>query len=123
MNAKALSTWQFLRVTPDLHFRLRRRIQAPQAKVSFTFCRTALLRLGFRYLMVDSMSVCPIQSCTVRRSTPFHKCHVAKVARNLCSQELLGSSFARLAISFRYSRKWVLGLQPAVGNRRLQPTS
>jgi len=46
------------------------RIQVRTANVSFTFSRTALFRLGFKYLIVDSMSVCPIQSCTVRSQHP-----------------------------------------------------
>src|SRR5207248_4994755 len=67
--------------------------------------------------------------CTVRRSTPAHRFHVANVARNLwrnqCShhralplQPSHCSQFrpARLAIALQQSRKSNFGLHPAVGN-------
>src|SRR5208282_3875383 len=66
------------------------------------------------------MSLWPSHCCTVRRSTPAHSDHVANVARNLCSQKLSGSSFARSATALRSSRKFSFGLHPAVGNTRLQ---
>src|ERR1700686_5676999 len=66
------------------------------------------------------MSEWPSHCCTVRRSTPAHRHRVANVARNLCSQKLSSSSFARPATAFRQSRKSSFGLHPAVGNTRLQ---
>src|SRR2546426_5966696 len=69
--------------------------------------------------MVDSMSLCPIQCCTVRRSTSrLRRCVVANVLRNLCSQQLSGFKPARFATLFRQSRKSSFGLHPAVGNTR-----
>src|SRR5580765_7794803 len=66
------------------------------------------------------MSVCPTHNWTVRRSTPAHRQRVANVERNLCSQKLSLSSFARSAHAFRQSKKSSLGLQPEVGNTRPQ---
>ena len=95
------------------------------AKISFTLSRTCWLRDGFKYRIVDSMSEWPSHCCTVRRSTPAQRHRVANVARNLCSQKLSSSSFARSATAFRQSRKSSFGLQPAVGNtkRRSCPLS
>src|ERR1035438_5959939 len=73
--------------------------------------------------MVLSMSECPIQSCTVRRSTPPHSAQVANVARNLCSQKSSGFSFARCATILQASRKSSFGFPPAVENKRKQPGS
>src|SRR5215472_2296977 len=68
--------------------------------------------------MVDSMSECPSHCCTVLRSTPAHRQRVAKVERNLCSQQSSLSSLARSAHAFRQSKKSSFGLQPAVGNTK-----
>src|SRR4029077_2702845 len=65
------------------------------------------------------MSECPSHCCTVRKSTPAQRHRVANVARNLCSQKLSSSSFARSATAFRQSRKSSFGLHPAVGNTGL----
>src|SRR5205807_7884404 len=92
-------------------------------KISLTFSRTASLRAGFKYRIVLSMSECPSQCCTVRRSTPAQRQRVANVARNLCSQKLSFLSLARSATTFRSSRKFSLGLKPAVGKTRLQVLS
>lgn len=62
-----------------------------------------------------SMSECPSHCLTVRRSTHAHSDQVANVARNLCNQKFCGSSPARSAAAFRSSRKFILGLHPAVG--------
>src|SRR5271165_5459487 len=70
--------------------------------------------------MVLSMSECPIQSCTVRKSTPPHSAQVANVARNLCSQKSSGFSFARCATILQASRKSSFG--PA-GSREQQRTA
>src|SRR5437870_3052724 len=69
------------------------------------------------------MSLWPIQCCTVRKSTPAQRCHVANVDLNLCSQKSLGFNFARSATALRSSRKFILGLQPAVGNTSPQVLS
>src|SRR5215469_17023454 len=66
------------------------------------------------------MSLWPSHCCTVRRSTPAHKHRVAKVERNLCSQKSSLSSSAASAHAFKQSRKSSFGLQPDVGNSRLQ---
>src|SRR5437870_3711849 len=69
--------------------------------------------------MVDSKSVWPIQLCTVRKSTPAHRCIVANVARNLWSQKFSGFSPARSATVLQQSRKSSFGLHPEVGKTRL----
>src|SRR5438132_2348426 len=101
-----------------------RQFGAVHANELLTFARTSCPRLGFRYRIVDSMSLCPIQFCTVRRSTSrLRRCVVAKVARNLCNQQLSGFKPARFATAFRQSRKSSFGLHPAVGNTRLHVLS
>jgi hypothetical protein len=52
--------------------------------MSFTFSRTFLLRDGFGYRIVDSMSECPSHCSTVCRSTPAHRQRVANFEQNLC---------------------------------------
>jgi len=47
----------------------------------------------------------------------------SNVERNLCSQKLSLSSFARSAHPFKQSRKSSFGLHPEVGNNRLQVLS
>jgi hypothetical protein len=48
-----------------------------------TFCAASFDRMPFRYTIVDLMSRCPSQLCTVRMSTPSRRWLVAKVCR-LC---------------------------------------
>src|SRR5579864_7459682 len=73
--------------------------------------------------MVLSISECPSHCCTVRRSTPAQRQRVANVARNLCSQKLSLLSLARSATTLRSSKKFNLGLQPAVGKTKLHVLS
>jgi len=67
--------------------------------------------------MVPSISECPIQSCTVRKSTPPHSAQVANVARNLCSQKSSGFSFARMRDHFAGIKEIQLWLAPGGGEQ------
>jgi len=68
------------------------------------------LREGFRHRIVDSISECPSDRCTVRKSTPPHRHRVANVDRTLCSQKLSVLSSARSAQAFRPSKKSSFGV-------------
>src|SRR6516162_9804885 len=69
--------------------------------------------------MVLAKSVWPIHDCSVRKSTPPHRCRVANVALNLCNQKSPESKPARFATALQQSSRSSFGLHPAVGNSRL----
>lgn len=64
--------------------RIGKSLALHHANVAFTFSRAPFPRAGLRYRIVDSRSLWPSQSCTVRRSTPACRCFVRR-SRGTCA--------------------------------------